>query len=88
MRRHDLTKASLFVSLACMTFLGGYGVGAGLYKLVLLGLKRPRVRGSWKARKSHSNMWPPFPARPGSTTATSASLFRVDTRSSQRWSER
>jgi FKBP-type peptidyl-prolyl cis-trans isomerase 2 len=29
MNRHDLTKASLFVSLACMTFLGGYGgVGA------------------------------------------------------------
>jgi len=28
MNRHDLTKASLIVSLACMTFLGGYGVGA------------------------------------------------------------
>ena len=28
MRRHDLTKASLIVSLACMTLFGGYGVGA------------------------------------------------------------
>ena len=29
MRRHDLTKASLIASVACMTFLGGYGgVGA------------------------------------------------------------
>ncbi len=28
MRRHDLTRASLMVSLACMTLLGGYGVGA------------------------------------------------------------
>src|SRR2546428_10818501 len=28
MRRHDLTKASLIVSLACMTFFGGYVVGA------------------------------------------------------------
>ena len=28
MRRHDLTRASLIVSLACMTPLGGYGVGA------------------------------------------------------------
>lgn len=28
MRRHDLTKASLIVSVACMTLLGGYGVGA------------------------------------------------------------
>ena len=28
MRRHDLTKASLIFSLACMTLLGGYGVGA------------------------------------------------------------
>jgi FKBP-type peptidyl-prolyl cis-trans isomerase 2 len=28
MRRHDLTRASLIVSLACMTLLGGYGVGA------------------------------------------------------------
>ena len=25
MRRHDLTKASLIASVACMTFLGGYG---------------------------------------------------------------
>ena len=30
MRRHDLTRASLMVSLACMTLLGGYGVGAEL----------------------------------------------------------
>ena len=29
MRRHDLTRASLIVSLACMALLGGYGVGAG-----------------------------------------------------------
>ena len=28
MRRHDLTRASLIVSVACMTLLGGYGVGA------------------------------------------------------------
>ena len=29
MRQHTLTKASLFVSVVCMTFLGGYGgVGA------------------------------------------------------------
>ena len=28
MRRHDRTRASLIVSLACMTLLGGYGVGA------------------------------------------------------------
>jgi len=28
MRRHDLTKVSLIVSVACMTLLGGYGVGA------------------------------------------------------------
>ncbi len=28
MRRHDLTKASLIVSLACMTLFGGYVVGA------------------------------------------------------------
>ena len=28
MRRHDRTRASLIVSLACMTLLGGYDVGA------------------------------------------------------------
>jgi FKBP-type peptidyl-prolyl cis-trans isomerase 2 len=28
MRRHDRTRASLLGSLACMTLLGGYGVGA------------------------------------------------------------
>jgi FKBP-type peptidyl-prolyl cis-trans isomerase 2 len=28
MRRHDRTRASLMVSLACMTLLGGYDVGA------------------------------------------------------------
>ena len=28
MRRHDRTRDSLLVSLACMTLLGGYGVGA------------------------------------------------------------
>ena len=28
MRRHDLTRASLIVSLACMALLGEYGVGA------------------------------------------------------------
>jgi FKBP-type peptidyl-prolyl cis-trans isomerase 2 len=28
MRRHDLTRASLMVNLACMTLLGGYCVGA------------------------------------------------------------
>jgi FKBP-type peptidyl-prolyl cis-trans isomerase 2 len=28
MRRHNLTRDSLLVSLACMTLLGGYGVGA------------------------------------------------------------
>src|SRR5437773_12444387 len=27
MRRHGRTRASLIVSLACMTLLGGYGVG-------------------------------------------------------------
>jgi hypothetical protein len=28
MRRHDLTGANLTVSLACITFLGGYTAGA------------------------------------------------------------
>src|SRR6266513_3142093 len=28
MRRHDRTRTSLMISLACMTLLGGYGVGA------------------------------------------------------------
>jgi FKBP-type peptidyl-prolyl cis-trans isomerase 2 len=28
MRRHDRTRVSLMVSIACMTLLGGYGVGA------------------------------------------------------------
>jgi len=28
MRRHDLTKANLVLSLACMTLFGGYGIGA------------------------------------------------------------
>ena len=28
MRQHDRTKASLMISLACLTLIGGYGVGA------------------------------------------------------------
>jgi hypothetical protein len=86
MERHDLVRASLIVSLACMAPLGEYAVGA-----------EPLQANSSLSREAESSRivngskvtLQNVASVPGSTGIdTSASLFRARTRSSQRWSKK
>jgi hypothetical protein len=84
MRRQDYTRAALVVSLACMTLFVGYGVGA-----------EPLQASSSRSQEAEtlqivgaSKVTLQYVATvPCSTTAPSASLFRVGMRFSKLWNK-